>query len=240
VLTAALLGLLVTTAQAEQHEQSQPGTPNNYELVYFQDFEGQHPLDDFVFTDPSAWQLTEQDGNHSLELTSGSDYSPPHRSPRNIALLADKQFGSFVMEAQVKYTGRDYNHADQCLFFGFQDPAHYYYTHIGKSQDPHAHQVFIVNEAPRTAITAESRTAGFPWQQGRWEKVRLVRDAENGLVQVYIGDMSEPMFTADDEHFQSGWLGFGTFDDRGHVDNIHVWAPKGSVKSKTMTEFEGK
>jgi len=224
-------------SSAESGDKVKP-IPDDYTLAYHQDFEGESPLGDFVFTDPAAWRLSEEDGNHSLELYQASDYKPPHRSPRNLALVAGKWFKSFVFEAQVKYTGRKYNHADQCLFFGFQDPAHYYYAHIGKTQDPHAHQIFVVKKKPRTAITDRSRTDGFPWQPGRWEKVRLVRDAERGRIAVYIRNMHEPVLVAEDDNFQRGWLGFGSFDDRGHVDNIHVWAPADEVQEKAIDYFE--
>jgi hypothetical protein len=237
---ALLMGLLAAVSVAAPVRAGDSAVPADYQLMYHQDFEGEDPLADFVFTDASAWTLSESNGNHSLELKADSDYEPPHRSPYNIALLADKQFGSFVLEAQIQYTGRDYGHADLCLFFNFQNPGHYYYTHIGKQQDPHAHQIFIVDGEPRTAITDESKMAGFPWEQGRWEKVRVVRDAAAGTVEVYIRDMSEPILSTTDTNFQSGWLGFGTFDDRGKVDNIHVWAPKGSVKQKAMDSFESK
>jgi hypothetical protein len=230
-----LAGLSVTGFAGE----SGHAIPDHYTLAYHQDFEGPNPLSDFVFTDPSAWTVKETDGNHSLALSAASDYKPPHRSPRNIALLAGYQFGSFVMEAQVQYTGRDYGHADQCLFFNVQDPAHYYYTHIGKAQDPHAHQIFGVDGKPRKKITSQSHTTGFPWQQGRWEKVRVVRDAQQGRIAVYIDDMDQPILEADDTRFGMGWLGYGSFDDRGRIDNIHIWAPKESIGRESATFFEG-
>jgi hypothetical protein len=212
--------------------------PDNYVQVYAQDFEGESPLKDFVFSDRSAWRLAEEDGNHSLELKDASDYQPPVRSPRNIALLAGKQFGSFVLEARVKYTGRQYNHADQCLFFGFEKPDRYYYTHIGKTQDPHAHQIFIVDREPRTAITRQSNSDGFPWQQNRWERVRIVRDAKAGTIEVYIRDMNRPVLIAKDTKFKRGWVGYGSFDDRGHIDDIRIWAPRNSVKERPVDAFK--
>ena len=53
--------------------------------------------------------------------------------------------------------------------WGWQDPARFYYVHLGEKPDPHSSQVFIVNDAPRTAITmtvemtvaAIGRNAGY-------------------------------------------------------------------------------
>jgi len=234
LMAIGILGIGTASACAQQV------VPEEYEMVYHQDFEGEAPLADFVFTDPEAWSLESRNGGHALALTEASDYQPPVHSPRNIALLTAQKFDSFVLEARVMYTGRDYNHADLCLFFGIQDPAHYYYTHIGKSQDPHAHQIFAVDGEPRTAITNESRTDGFPWQQGRWERLRLVRDAEQGKVKVFIRNMAEPMLETTDDRFGAGWIGFGTFDDRGLIDDIHVWAPADETEKEPAPLFDRK
>ena len=36
---------------------------------------------------------------------------------------------------------------------------------------------------------------------------------------------SIPIMTAEDANFGSGWVGFGSFDDTGKVDNVRIWAP---------------
>jgi hypothetical protein len=235
IMSGAMILLAGEAGLGAEHK---PESAADYVLAYEQDFEGPSPLDDFVFTDSDAWRLAEEGGNHSLELKGGSDYSPSVRSPRNIALLADKQFGSFVLEARVKYTGRNYGHADQCLFFGFQEPDQYYYTHIGKKQDPHAHQIFIVDQKPRTAITDKSTTNGFRWKKNQWQRLRLVRDAKAGTIKVYAGDTEKPALIAKDTHFKRGWLGYGSFDDAGHIDDIRIWAPKGDVRDRSVDAFK--
>jgi len=235
---ATLLGITVVSfmvhaAQANEHEL----IPENYKLAYFQDFEGPQPLDDFVFTDPGAWQLAEKNGNHSLELTAASEYKPPHRSPRNIALLGDRRLGSFVLEADLMQTGKDYGHRDLCLFFGFEDPAHYYYSHIATQTDPHAHNIFIVNEKPRTKIS-ETTTEGHDWGENKWHRIRLVRDLETGTIELYVNDMSEPIMTATDVNHGWGYVGFGSFDDVGRMYNLRIWAPR--AEKKPAEFFEGK
>ena len=54
-------------------------------------------------TDPEAWTIEKDDeAGAVLSLNvKRSDYSPPHRSPHNIALLKDVSVGSFELIARV-------------------------------------------------------------------------------------------------------------------------------------------
>ena len=130
-------------------------------LLFHTDFEDQS-IDRFEPTDATAWTLSEQGGNHFISLTKKrSKYEPPVRSPYNRALIKDLKVDSFVLDVRLQSTIPDYNHRDLCLFFGYQDPAHFYYVHLGKKADPHANQIFIVNDAERTMIT-EKKSPGTP------------------------------------------------------------------------------
>ncbi|MFT5493207.1 MAG: hypothetical protein ACI8V5_003597, partial [Limisphaerales bacterium] len=97
-------------------------------------------------TDAKKWTVDKQkDGNSVLHLHGKSDYQPPHRSPHSITLLKDKVVGDFTLTARVQTLQTTRGHRDMCIFFGFQDPAHFYYVHLGETPDPHSSQVFIVN-----------------------------------------------------------------------------------------------
>lgn len=211
-----------------------PDIPAGYQLLYTQDFTSPDALKDFVFTDASAWKLSDGDGKQALELMKQSAYKPAVRSPVNIALLAGKVFGDFILEAQCLQTGKEYGHRDMCLFYGFQSPTKFYYTHIATKADPNAHNCFIVNEAPRKNIAKET-TAGANWGLGVWHKVRLERKASDGTIRVWFDDMSKPIMVAEDKTHGPGWIGFGSFDDTGKVANIRVWGR--SVESKTAPAF---
>ena len=197
--------------------------------VYSQKFDSAEAMKEFRFTDPGAWQLGRDGDNQYLELAKQSDYKPPHRSPVNIALLADRQVEDFTLEADLLQTGRDYGHRDMVVFFGFQDPAHYYYAHIATATDPHAHNIFIVNDAPRVKISTFT-TQGFDWGQNKWQKLRVTRDTKTGEIAVYMNDMTKPIMTATDKTFVRGWIGFGSFDDTGRIDNIQLFAPQAHSK----------
>jgi len=231
LVAAAMLSL------ADHHESAPAGIPAGYRLVFETDFEHEGAINSWVFSDPAAWKIAESDANHYLEHDKQSDYAPAHRSPLNIALLAEIELADFVLEADLLQTGRDYGHRDLCTFFGFQDPAHFYYSHIATAADDHAHNIFLVNGAPRHKI-ATSTTAGYDWGREEWRRVRLVRDSKAGAIAVYIGDMTTPIQTASATHLDWGRIGFGSFDDTGRIDNIKVYAP--SVKEGRPWFFAGK
>lgn len=178
-------------------------------------------LDAWEFTDQDAWRITPlPDGGHALEQYRASRYEPPVRSPFNIALLPDLDLADFEITLRVRSTARDYGHRDLCVVFGHQDPAHFYYVHLGKEADPHAHSIFLVNGEPRVSIARE-RTEGTPWTDG-WHDVRIVRSVEDGLIEVYFDDMTRPIMTTEDSTIRHGRLGVGSFDDTGLFDDIVV------------------
>ena len=112
-------------------------------------------------TDTTAWKIKKASkgtftGNVYSQFKKKSNYKPPHRSPLNISWLKDVTVGSFQLDVDVLSTHKDYPHRDACLFFGFQDPAHFYYVHLGKKTDDHANQIFIVNGKPRTKISTKT------------------------------------------------------------------------------------
>ena len=116
-------------------------------------------------------------------------------------------------------TTEAYAHQDLCLFFGFESPEKYYYVHIGRSADMNAHNVFIVNGAARKNIAKET-TKGVDWKENTWHTVRLIRQASTGKIEVYFDDMSKPIMKAEDKTFQTGFVGFGSFDDTGRFRRV--------------------
>jgi len=207
---------VAATATTMRSTSAAENLPAGYQLVYEQHFEAPEALNDFRFTDPRAWRLGQQKGDRALELHGASEYKPPHRSPRNIALLYTMPLESFVMEADLLQTGREYGHRDMCLFFGFIDPAKYYYSHLATKVDDHAHNILIVNGKPRTKVSTKT-TQGVEWGRNRWHKVRLARDVKQGKIEVYFDDMTRPIMTATDTNFPRGYVGFGSFDDTGMI-----------------------
>ena len=195
-------------------------------LLYENDFED--GIEGLSMTDPDAWKHETVDGNGVLALTAASDYQPPVRSPLNIAWINDLVVTDFVLEADLEQTGREYGHRDLCLFYGIQGPQYFYYTHLATEADEHANSIFLVNNAARVSI-AQERTDGTKWTEG-FHKVRIVRDAESGLIEVYFDDMENPVMKTVDKTFTYGQLGFGSFDDVGRFDNVKVWGKRATIE----------
>lgn len=226
----AIAAVSVAKAAPGEHSPLPPG----YKILFEENFQHADALGQFQMSDPKAWQISLDRTNAALELVTQSKYEPPVRSPVNIALIGNKSFGDFVLEADLIQTGKEYGHRDMCLFFGFQAPDQFYYAHIATAADDHAHNLFIVNKQPRTKI-AEQTTKGVNWGLGVWHKVRLERKSSDGSIRLYFDDMSRPIMVAHDRTFATGYIGFGSFDDTGKIDNIRIWGP--SFQEQTGAVF---
>lgn len=175
-------------------------------------------------TDAEAWRIEDGYGGNVLALYKQSKYQPEVRSPLNINLIKNVVVGSFVLELKMHSTTKDYGHRDMCLFFGHQDPSHFYYVHIANQSDAHANSIFLVDAKPRVSI-AKTRTEGTKWDDD-WHTVRLVRDVDEGTIEVFFDDGPEPIMTAVDHSLKWGKLGVGSFDDTGQFDEIRLWGRK--------------
>ena len=220
------IGLFPALAQ----EDAKTGFP----LLYEQDFERQGAIGGFVFSDPAPWFLTGgKEGGLALEYAGRGAYQPTIRSPLIIGLIDDLVLGDFVLEADVLQTGREYGHRDMCVYFGFQDSTRFYYVHLASIADPVAHTIHIVNDLPGKSIATE-RTDGIRWMDGYWHHIRLERFSRNGAVKMYFDDMETPIMVANDKTFQFGYVGFGSFDDSGKIDNVRIWARESKKKKSDI------
>ncbi|MEC5128563.1 PVC-type heme-binding CxxCH protein [Verrucomicrobiales bacterium BCK34] len=230
IFSAFLASLLVLVISAQSEE-----LPSIYKDDFSKGAENWTP------TDAKAWKITEVDGNQVFENLGGSKYEAPYRSPHNIALLNEHIVGDFVLTARVQSKQEPRDHRDMCLFFGYQDPANFYYVHLGQKADPHANQIFLVNEAPRIAIS-EKYSEGTPWKSDIWHEVKIVRTVATGLIEIYFDDMENPSHVAHDKTFAWGQIGIGTFDDKGLWDDIElrgvkVVPPKSEQASPKQLKF---
>jgi hypothetical protein len=197
--------------------------PKGYKLAYEQSFESKNFMEDFSFTQPEKWITGTGNPGSAIEFTGISDYQPPFRSPHTIGLLNKMAFGSFVLEAELLQTGKEYGHRDMCVIFGFRDSSHFYYTHVATKMDDNAHQVMLVDQAPRKKISTFT-TGGIEWGQEQWHKLRIERDVATGSIRIFFD--GQLIQEASDKSFGVGYIGFGSFDDSGKVDNIRIWSPE--------------
>jgi hypothetical protein len=234
-LLIALLFLVGTSALFSQTAQPFASIPENYKLVYKQDFESEKSLGEFVATDNRAWKWGKDNGIGYIEHFGKSKYKYKVRSPFNIALVNRLEVKDFILDAKLSQTGREYGHRDMCVFYNFKDRSHFYYTHIASVTDNHAHNCFVVNDKPRSRISHET-TQGHKWSSRKWHDLRIVREHVSGGIEVYINDMDKPIMRAKDKTFEWGRVGFGSFDDTGRVAAIRLYAP-GSRKIDGIDPF---
>ncbi len=198
--------------KAEQDKQAKKQT-------YTEDFES--GMKAWKVTDEKCWKIEKANKSSVLSLfKKQTKYSPKVRSPRHIAINQVKQWKSFQLDVDVLSTHKDYNHRDVCIFFGYQNPSKFYYVHLGKKTDNAANQIFIVNDKPRTKISTKT-TRGTNWDN-KWHKVRIIRDANSGKIEVFFDNMKKPVMVAENKQFTWGKIGLGSFDDTAQFDNLVI------------------
>lgn len=197
------------------------GVPADYQLYIDQSFAEASSLGELKFANPKDWQHQTTDGGF-VEST-GTSYAPPHASLHSLAIFSEQKFGAFVLDAEVMQTNPSGGHRDFCVAWGMESPSRYYYAHIAEAHDGVSHNIHIVLDADRTAIT-KTNTPGFAWGTDVWHKLRVTRSA-GGDMAVYADGEAAPILTATDSRLGTGYVGFGSFDDKGRVRNVKLWAP---------------
>jgi hypothetical protein len=196
-------------------------------LVFEETFE--KGADHWQPLDGKQWQIKKTDkGQVFSQHEKKSTYKPPHRSPTNVALLKEVKVSQLELTAKVRSTHPDYGHRDAVVVFGYQDPAHFYYVHLGKQADDHANQIFIVNGEARKKISLTS-TSGTNWDDN-WHTVRVVHKRGVGSIEIFYDDLTKPVMTAKDKTFAWGRIGVGTFDDTSDWDDVVVRGTKVEAK----------
>ncbi len=202
----------------KQPEATMMGLP----LLVVEEFD--QPSQWWELYNPKAWEYTRDGDRTVLALVRPSVYKPPFRSPAGMAILDGVIVSDFVLDAWLRSTKPDYPHRDMCLFFGYQDPAHFYYAHFGLKSDSASNSIHVVNNADRRPIV-KTRTDGTPWTEG-YHHARVIRLVDTGSIEVFFDDMTTPSMTAEDKTFQWGRIGVGSFDDVGNVDRVVLWGRK--------------
>src|SRR5688572_27021627 len=214
------LGVLALLASAAVADDQLP-------IVFQEDFE--KGADRWQPQDPAQWQIKKtENGQVYSQHKKQSTFKPPHRAPTNVSLLKDVTVTDMEFTGRVRSTHSDYGHRDAVVFFGYQDPAHFYYVHLGKQADDHANQIFIVNGADRKKISITS-TSGTNWDDN-WHTVKITRTTADGTVAIYCDEMQKPIMTASDKTFACGRIGVGTFDDTADWDDITLRGTKVEAK----------
>ncbi len=217
VFLLLILSSIVIIAHAQE-------LPLGYILQYSQDFTDKKSLADFRFSNPGSWRIGRQKNNSFFEFSENSNYVTAYKCPNIIALLAKQMYSDFILEADIMQTGENHVQPNTCIIYGLKDSSHYYYIHLSASTDDNSGNVFLVYDTIiRKTVIKTGKTINL--DKNKWYKVRVVRDILEKTLTVYVNDMLNPVMVAKDRTLIMGYIGFGSIDAPGKIDNIKIWAP---------------
>ncbi len=173
----------------------------------------------------SKWKL---DGTGSWKISNGElilykagTPSGPIRRPSALAILKTNPLKNVSIEADVKSTAdTSVIRRDIDFIFGYNSPEEFYYVHLAGITDDVHNGIFIVNKADRKRI--DSGKSKPQITDRKWHHIKVIRNAENGSMKVFVDYSKEPVFEARDLTLIEGQIGVGSFDDTGKFKNILV------------------
>jgi len=206
-LSSALLGILVTRAAA----------PPVLRSIAFHDDFSSGKLQAWQFPFAEDWEIRTEGPLHYLHMLREREPLVPRR-PMQFARLKNVNVGSFTLETRLRRL-----QSSLLIVFNYVDDLHFYYTHLSK--DPGAkvdvhNGLFLVDGAPRRRIAGLEAEPALPDEA--WHKVRVVRDANSGSIQVFVDAESQPRFHVIDHTFSCGQVGIGSFDETGDFTDLRL------------------
>jgi len=197
-----------------------PSKPKDAALVMTSDFEdgtaaGWRP------NDPSHWRVADDHGSKVYELTAAGAQGTV-RAPTSWSVLAGSDASSFELTGRLRCdTDPATAVRDMCVFFHFQDPAHFYYVHFAGTSDAVHNIIGLVDGADRVKINAEPEGGSvFRLTDREWHRFKVTCDGSTGEIRAYLDDRTAPILTARDRTLTHGLVGVGSFDDTGAFDDI--------------------
>jgi len=198
--------------------------PEGHILQYQQSFNHGNSLSDFMFDIPASWGIFSASGNYYLQCTGANNSVYATSLPANIAVISDKIFGDFVLEANVMPEADTNGFRETCLFLGMKDKNRYYYVQLASQCDSAHHGIYLVKNSVPSRLTGISEKA-ISWKDNKWHKLRLERNIVKRTILVFVDDMIHPVMQIKDYELVMGMVGLGSFTSPCRFDNIKIWAP---------------
>lgn len=211
VAAVATLGLKAATTLV-----SASGAPVLRSVDLRDNFE-QADLGLWLFPHPEDWAILSEGTNHYLHMVRAGEPGVPRR-PLQFALLKGVNVGSFEFSTRLRREKRSL-----IVVFNYVDTLHFYYAHLSRdrgTEQPVHNGIFIVNGEPRQRIAGLDALPALPDEQ--WHRVRVVRNARSGSIQLFMDDQSQPLFALTDSTFTCGQVGIGSFDETGDFDDVEL------------------
>lgn len=213
LLILASVGTLGTSAGQTRHTNRRAAAST---ITFHDGFESGN-LNAWHFPFPEDWQILAEGSNHYLHMLRSRPPGVPRR-PRQFALIKGARVGSFDFHVRLRRQQRSV-----IVVFNYVDTLHFYYAHLsvddGHKQPVH-NGIFIVNGGPRVRIAGLDAPPALP--DFKWHQVRIERNANSGLIQVFIDKAAKPLFSVADRTFVCGQIGVGSFDETGDFEDVSL------------------
>jgi len=181
---------------------------------------------DWSPNDPAHWKIMPLDGQSVYALTAPGKPGKL-RAPTSWSLWTGREAASFEFTGRMLSTADVSNpRRDLCVFFHFQDPAHFYYVHFSASSDDAHNIIGLVNGRDRVKVNSEPAGVSAARLTDRtWHRFKVTYDSRTGKIEAFLDDMTRPVLTARDRTIERGLVGIGSFDDTGWFDDLELWVP---------------
>lgn len=173
---------------------------------------------------PAKWEFTQRE---VILAEPGAPRPGPRRPFEYAVLTKGPVFGNVQIDARVRIdTPVNVSNRDVILVFGHRSDTEFYYAHLSTDNTIYPHNgIFVVDDADRLRIDDQwIGHLGAPpaITDDEWHEVRLVHCADSGEIAVYMDGSKYPLMTAVDATFDSGRVGFGSFDNIGRLRDLRV------------------
>jgi hypothetical protein len=179
---------------------------------------------DWAPVTPSKWAFP---GDQVILTEPGVERPGPRRPFEYAVLTKGPAFGNVRIDADVRIdTPVEISNRDVIVVFGYRSDTQFYYAHLSTDNSIYPHNgVFKVDDADRFRF--EDQWTGFHGAppaitDAEWHHVSVVRCAGSGETAVYMDGSKRPLMTAVDKRFDSGRVGFGSFDNQGRLRDLKV------------------
>jgi hypothetical protein len=179
---------------------------------------------DWAPVTPALWQFP---GRQAILATAGRERPGPRRPFEYAVLTAGPRFGAVEIEARVRLDAPvETTDRDVIIVFGHRSDTEFYYAHLSSDNSIYPHNgIFVVNNADRVRIDHQwngLRGAPPAVADADWHRVKVVHLPAAGEIAVYVDGAREPLMTATDRTFDSGRVGFGSFDNTGRLRDLRL------------------
>ena len=183
---------------------------------------------DWAPVTPSKWRFEK---GQVILAEEGTERPGPRRPFEYAVLRKGPEVGSGQIDAQVRLdTPVDVTNRDVIIVFGYRSDTEFYYAHLSSDNTIYPHNgIFKVDNADRERIDQQwngdrrvPKGAPPAVTDAAWHTVRVKHCAGTGEIAVYMDGSDKPLMTAVDTTFDSGRVGFGSFDNIGRLRGLTV------------------